>query len=126
MTTPPPPRLPRPSPAVDRSRMVASIALSLLTAAASASVLAVRVFEPRPHVVAPPATATLIRVFEGSAEYWLVPPIVALVLIAGLPRRRDLHALPAVLAVTAIGLTFLCHLVPRIAELGALVGIGDA
>lgn len=121
MTIPPASPLPRLTPAAIRVRVAWSIALSTVSAAASAMVLALQVFEPERDLFMPSEATALMMVFDVSSAYWLAPPIVALMLVGRLPRRGQLHALPVVLGIVAIGLTFLCHLVPRLFELSAFL-----
>lgn len=95
-----------------RIRLGTSIGLSGLTIALSLLVMAVQIFLPETGTDGATPESTLLRFFDRSSEYWAVPSLIAIVLVLGLPRRRDLHALPFVLAFVAIGLTTLCMMMP--------------
>lgn len=105
-----------------RVRIAVSVCLSLLLATMAASVLAVQTFLPGFDSDEPTPAGALMRLFERTSSGWLIPPILALLLVSGLPRRRELHALPAVLGTVTIVLILLCHLMPRLAEAGARLG----
>ena len=89
-----------------------SIALSASMIALCLLVLAVLILEPHISSDGPEPQAALLRLYEKSAQSWGILPLVALALLLGLPRRGDLHALPWVLGVVALGLVLLCVMLP--------------
>ncbi|MEV4775683.1 hypothetical protein [Microbacterium sp. LWH12-1.2] len=103
-----------PSPEAIRVRRAVSIMLSSLTIVASILVLAVQTLLPGTDPAGAGAASALMRLFERSSSYWLIPPVVALLLIGRLPRQSDLHILPAAFGAVALGLVALCHLMPAI------------
>lgn len=102
------------SPRAAALRRGVSIALSAVTVALCATVLAVQVFLPDVTSDGADGPSTALRFFERSARFWALPPIVALLLVVGLPRRDDLNALPAVLGWTALALLALCLTLPAL------------
>lgn len=104
------------SPSAVRLRLGASIAVSTLFVALAAAVLAVQCFLPGLDPDEPTGAGALMRLYERSGAGWLAGPLLALLLPAGLPRRRDLHALPTVLGVVAMVLILLCALLPRLTD----------
>lgn len=98
-------------------RRISSILLSTLIGAAAAGVLAVHVYAPLTDPYDHGVAAMLLRAHERSGVSWPVLPLLALIIAARLPRRGEVPALPFALGWTALALTSLALVLPRLLPL---------
>lgn len=111
-----PPVSPPPSPRSIRLRRAISISISTAVIIAAMLVLSIQIFDPSADAEGRGAAALLMRLFDTTSQFWFLPPVLALLLSAGLPRIGEVPALPAVLGSVALGLLALCHVMPALRD----------